>query len=365
MENVKALTQEKFRADFRRWREVLQDMGYKNYVQVMNATDYGVPQHRERVFMVSIRNGEKPFYFPKPFALEKRLKDVLEDEVDEKYYLSDERIEGMLYSTSKERERGNGFKFEPVGGEDIAHTIKTTQSRKTDNFLKVMQVGNIYPRTGNPQAGRIYSDKGVSPALDTMEGGNTQPKIIQRGRGYNKGGDFDICPTISTSSWEHNNMVAEPKIMKVGNYSPSGHNASAILDPNGISPTVMENHGTVNAVVEPKIILENEGGANVSQERRVYSPDGISCVIDTSCPGRPKIGEHGETYRIRRITPREAFRLMDVSEEDIDKMIGAGISNSQLYKLAGNSIVVSCLYHIFRKMFVDTDAEKGQQLSLF
>lgn len=75
-----------------------------------------------------------------------------------------------------------------------------------------------------------------------------------------------------------------------------------------------------------------------------------------------------QNFRIRKLTPRECFRLMDVSEPDIDTLLNAGISNSQLYKLAGNSVVVSCLYHLFRKMFIETDMDytgKPQQLNLF
>lgn len=77
----------------------------------------------------------------------------------------------------------------------------------------------------------------------------------------------------------------------------------------------------------------------------------------------PDVKKHPK-YRIRKLTPRECFRLMDVDDADIDKIQGAGICNSQQYKLAGNSIVVNVLYHIFRKMFVDKDNEQ-QQLTLF
>ena len=118
------------------------------------------------------------------------------------------------------------------------------------------------------------------------------------------------------------NYVIEPNIIKEGNYHKSGHNASSIVNPKGISPTVMENHGTVTATVEPK-----------------------------SC-------------RIRKLTPRECFRLMDCDDEVIDKIQEAGISNSQQYKLAGNSIVVNVLYHLFRKLFTETENEENQ-LTLF
>lgn len=77
----------------------------------------------------------------------------------------------------------------------------------------------------------------------------------------------------------------------------------------------------------------------------------------------------GKKFRIRKLTPRECFRLMGVDDADIDKMQASGLSNSAQYKLAGNSIVVDVLYHIFRKMFIETDADmrkgEAEQLTLF
>ena len=100
-----------------------------------------------------------------------------------------------------------------------------------------------------------------------------------------------------------------------------------------------------------------------------HTSDGLkaTCVMELQEPQilTPKRTDFGkQTLRIRKLTPRECFRLMDVSEPDIDKLLNAGISNSQLYKLAGNSIVVSCLYHIMRKMFCEPQNEH-QQLTLF
>lgn len=100
---------------------------------------------------------------------------------------------------------------------------------------------------------------------------------------------------------------------------------------------------------------------------RIYSAEGCSPTLRTVTGGHnePKVVEQKQSrYRIRKLTPRECFRLMDVDEADIDKIQAAGISNSQQYKLAGNSIVVNVLYHLFRKMFVETENE-SQQLTLF
>lgn len=96
MENVKALAQKKFKSEFEKWQSDLSDLGYTNFWQVLNAKDYGVPQNRERVFMVSILDHLEDFYFPTKIPLEKRLKDVLESKVDERYYLGDSRVDGIL-----------------------------------------------------------------------------------------------------------------------------------------------------------------------------------------------------------------------------------------------------------------------------
>lgn len=136
-ENVKNLLSKKHRHNFDAYLDAMTDLGYANNYQVLNAKDYGIPQNRERVFTVSIRKDiYKGYFFPAPTPLEKRLKDVLEDEVDEKYYLSDERVAGLVASTEKERAKGNGFKFEPIEKEKIAHAISTKAGgRKTDNYI--------------------------------------------------------------------------------------------------------------------------------------------------------------------------------------------------------------------------------------
>lgn len=113
LENVKALVSKKFLPLFNKWIKSLEDYGYYNAWQVLNAKDYGIPQNRERVFLVSIRRDlldPSPTYnFPKPFKLEKRLKDVLEEKVDEKYYLSDKMVKGLRLTNNvwKNEEMGS------------------------------------------------------------------------------------------------------------------------------------------------------------------------------------------------------------------------------------------------------------------
>lgn len=108
MENVKALTQKKFLPYLKKWQKELEDYGYENFTQVLNACDYGVPQNRERVFMVSIRKDVSFDYkFPQKMELKKKLVDVLEDDVDDKYYLSDEAV-------AKYREKTNDREIKDI-----------------------------------------------------------------------------------------------------------------------------------------------------------------------------------------------------------------------------------------------------------
>ena len=120
LENVKAMVSKKFIGMFNLWQNELERLGYANFAKVLNAKDYGVPQNRERIFLVSIRidgleylAGNLRYHFPKPFPLEKRLKDVLEDHVDEKYYLSDKMLE---YFNRVSDDKSHGHDFKPQDG---------------------------------------------------------------------------------------------------------------------------------------------------------------------------------------------------------------------------------------------------------
>jgi DNA (cytosine-5)-methyltransferase 1 len=135
MENVVDLVQTKFIRQFQAIQTEIERMGYTNYVQTLNAKDYGVAQNRDRVFMVSIL-GEWYYEFPKPQRLEKRLKDYLEEKVDEKYYLTDKMLNFFQENSKKNEEKGNGFRFKPQKGDNPALAITTRAGgRMDDNFV--------------------------------------------------------------------------------------------------------------------------------------------------------------------------------------------------------------------------------------
>ena len=164
----------------------------------------------------------------------------------------------------------------------------------------------------------------------------------------------------------------EPRIMQL--VGDRGNPSVSVKD---IAFTVcsspMSDRGQV--VVEPKIAASRGRGEGWKQQLEI-NESGTSNVI-TSCLKDNYVMEQnlkmdkgclvdneGKRYRIRKLTPRECFRLQDVSESDIDKMLNAKIAKTNLYKLAGNSICISPMYHIFRKMFIQKECE-SQQLELF
>lgn len=257
MENVKGLVSKKFKADFDRWLEKLEQLGYNNYWGVLNAKDYGIPQNRERVFVVSIRKDvdDRGYKFPSTIPLKLKLKDMLETVVDKKYYLSDEKVERFLqFGKNKE----------------VSNTLTSVQK---DN--KVIQIGNIVSagNWNNPQRGRIDSPSGCSPALNTCGGGGLEPKIV-------------------IGSTQKNAYVGSCE-----NYSP--------------------------------------------------------CLTSAMGMGGGQIPMLSDNIRIRKLTPRECWRLMGFTDIEFESAQLSGISNTQLYKQAGNSIVVNVLVAIFKELFND------------
>jgi DNA (cytosine-5)-methyltransferase 1 len=280
IENVKNLTGKKFKEQFKQMLEDIDEIGYNNYWQILNAKNYGIPQNRERVFIVSIRKDiDLGFEFPKGFDNGLRLKDMLEDEVDEKFYISNEKVEKLIKSTfaqEKKRiqetdtygcllardyknpkcvcipcitpgrveKRQNGRRFKE--DDDPSFTL-TSQDRHG-----ILQVGMLDIK-GNEQVRRVYDGNGLSPTLNTMAGGNRQPKVI------------------------------------------------------------------------------------VKEATKL----GCAGTLETSCT---------TGYYIRKLTPKECFRLMGFSDEEFQRCVDVGVSNSQLYKQAGNSIVTNVLYHIFNNL---------------
>ena len=217
MENVPQVHGTENARNWREWLTELERLGYQSYWEDMIATDYGIPQIRNRTFCVSLL-GEYAYSFPQPIELEKRLKDMLEDKVDEKYYLSKQMFDFFSANSQKQKENGNGFRFEVRDQDEPAKSITTRSGdRMDDNFIE-SPVYEVKPPHG-------YFPGKAEPA--------------------------DTISTVDTGMAYWHTLIGEKTEVKtIGNYSPSGHNATRIVDPDGVPPTVMENHGQVTAITE-------------------------------------------------------------------------------------------------------------------
>lgn len=274
MENVEALVQTKFIGFFNKWRKELESYGYVNYAKVVNAADCGVPQNRKRVFMLSIRNdGDKiDYHFPRKTKLEKHLVDVLEENVDEKYYLSNDLLTdegGYLMFKGKKIFEGGVCAREPISA--------ALRTRSNGKWIK-----------GEKHEQKVELGKNVTNAITSV----SKDSLVVLGFSRGKRGEVvnyhekEVSNTIHTSS-----------------------------------------------------------GSNMDE-----------FVLNKT------------RLRIRRLTPRELFRLMDVDEEYIDKMLESGVPKSSLQKAAGNSIVVACMERIFEELWFPENKVKvadDGQLCLF
>ena len=326
MENVKALVSKKFIKEFEGWIDYLESLGYKNFWKVLNAKDYGVPQNRERVFMISIRDENANYEFPEKQELKLKLFDMLEPEADNKYFLSEKLI--TTFSDMKNR---NGFirglRFEPHDhNSPYAYTITTSAgNRPTDNFIS--ETVCLNPKVDGKQPSlqnRIYDSNGIATAVTTsfhpfvaiprtirgrtQEDGTTKQKIEIRE-------ESEVSNALTT-------VQKDSLVIIVPENTKKGYAVAKVGD--GIyTNRPHQKRGVVQKNMIPTLKC---------------SVSDIGVVVDTE-----------EWISIRRLTPRECWRLMGWADENIDKVIN-NFSNTQLYKMAGNSIVVNVLVEIFNKL---------------
>lgn len=379
MENVRALFSAKFRDD---WREIqlrLEKMGYKNYSNIMIATDYGIPQTRERVFIVSIL-GDYNYDFPKPIELKLRLKDFLEDEVDEKYYLSDKMIDYLTGINQKKSKYDRAAVFERNIYEDpnIAATITTRAgSRPTDNYIieeDIEVVRKLYKEHG----GKVFKDHILMPEAtkrgfkEAYEGDGVYINRPHQKRGVVQ---TNKIQTIKTSvndigvvvkgnrkiynplkdktpySWHFEQEVyldkGSVRTLKAG--GGSGNIPKVIVKDNRNKKEHLADYLIEEGIVKGGEVINHSYASNrLNKQRRfVESDDGLMPTLTTR-PDTLGVAV-GTPLRIRKLTPLETWRLMGINDKDFHKAQAAGISDSQLYKQAGNAIVVDVLYYLFKQ----------------
>lgn len=477
MENVKNLVGKKFKPFFDKWCEYLESLGYTNYYSVLNGKDFGIPQNRERVFMISIHGEHTPYEFPKGFPLELRLKDMLEDKVDEKYYLPQEMHDRFLafpknrlnnedlevigttapnpydkngniiydkctsawcyspdkcistlsardYKQPKQIVESNNDKFvskkyeEFIDTDTISPTIPTSQGGGVCPKILVEKLGNIYPSNG--QNGNIYSSNGISPTISAGTGikgngigSNNAPKILidklnfvggigekdwagdgkKLSRNYPQGNRVYDENGIACSQTSNGGGLGGPtglyltdnkdinpiRLGGVFDDEKSRHQAGSVRDKEQLSPTLDTAQGGYRepCIVE-KVQLKNSDieltqeelpccvasrGRNVDNPSRRIAGDDLEQRLEpnkNNCTNTlTSVSKDNyvmqRNFRIRRLTCRECFRLMGLKDYQIDLIQNAKISDTQQYKMAGNSIIVDVLEYIFSNLFKGTD----------
>ena len=354
MENVPQVHGADNVEDFNKWQLRLEELGYKNYFQDLIATDYGIPQTRNRCFMVSIL-GDYNYTFPKKQELKLKLKDMLEDNVDEKYYLSDKMIDFFTHNEEKQKEKGNGFTFNVSDGNTIAKTITTRAgSRMDDNFIGNKSLRETLEQ--NDIQDTCYIDT-YNKRIDKEKSGTITTRVSFRNntflaiknatkKGYLEAEDGDGVD-ISSRMEYHRGTVQKGKTQTLT--TMGGENNGVVVD---TLKKDLCNKLIQDGLVEEGDVVKHSYTSQIldGNKKCVEKNDGNMITLTTrgDCVGTA-VKDNMNNLRIRKLTPREAFRLMGVKDEDFEK-VKVNQSDSSLYHLAGDSIVVNVLMAIFKEM---------------
>ncbi len=342
MENVPDLISQKFKDGWRIMFNEIEKLGYSNYVETLNAKDYGVAQNRNRIFMVSIL-GDYNYNYPTPFKLKKHIKDYLETNVDEKYFLSDKQVKSMQHST-------------------YTITRKKLQTKKYSQTLMARDYKD--PKCVEVEVFDYRYDEGwrekqnpnISTTITTKQGGgfSGQPllKIKEKTKkGYSVATDGDgvyidrphqkrgvvqkgMIQTIKTSGADIGVVVKDKRNLKE-------KLADDLIESGTVKGGEIINHSYTNAGKNPN--------SRLTLEDYIETKDGVMPTLTTRADTLG-IAANTSKLRIRKLTPKECWRLMGIDDDCFLKAEKV-VSNSQLYKQAGNGIVIDVLYHIFRKLF--------------
>lgn len=329
-ENVKNLLSKKHRHNFDAYLESMEKLGYKNYYKVLNAADYGVPQHRERVFTISIREErEREYTWPEPFALEKRLGDMLESNVDEKYYISTAMMNyfmGVNQKPSKFPRKERFLSNINRKNQDVANSITTAPGqRPTDNFVKEPFCVASRGRGENYEQHLEPRDDGMTNTITTVQKDNYVAVAIDDTYKNREARISSVCPTIR-----------------------AGRQGLKVTEPN--LKTQLCNSLIENGVVKGGEII-NHSYTNSEQrdtlDKYIETTNGVTPTLTT----RPDILGYVESapVRIRKLTPKECWRLQGFDDASFDRAAKVN-SNAQLYKQAGNSICVSVLENVLKNL---------------
>ena len=374
-ENVKNLLSKSHKHNFDAYIETMNVLGYNSYYQVLNAKDYGIPQNRERVYTVSIRKDidNENFIFPDKEDLVLRLKDMLEDKVDKKYYLSDDKvskIEKSNFMQEKKRIQDKEYsdtilardykdpKCVRVGGmygqttrwglyddKGLSPTLVAAMGEGGGYIPMVERIGGIFDTENSKhQAGSVYNKEGLAPTLDAMQGGWRQPSIVEKPKIIT----HNITQTVKVRKYPVNTEKLV-EILRNAKIEQDLTNSRIAFELDVPITTVehwfrkdssfaipdeniwfrLKNLLRINTDEFDKSIMTFEEKDGIyDKANRVYDEEGLAPTLTQQ---EEKILEN--QIRIRKLTPKECWRLMGFDDEDFDRAEKVN-SNTQLYKQA-------------------------------
>jgi DNA (cytosine-5)-methyltransferase 1 len=369
MENVKNLVGKKFKPLLELWIATLDELGYKSSYKVLNGKDFGVPQNRERVMMISTLGVEEDYIFPDKKPLTICLHDVLEPEVDEKYYINPEKYKHIT---------------DALPSQEISYCIDANYHKgiSVDQYIlkrrrKLVQVGNLENKIHSNT--RVYSEEGLSPTLNSMNGGSRQLKILVDGcaiRGRNPNGENTPTEQMleinklegvsnSITTVGKDSLVCEtsygvrivgrnpdnPKSRVKG--IPTVQMLELNKDPDICNTlSTVQKDSVVAQYVPDRVIIDDTMGfdkdENGNKIPRVYN--NVAPALRGMRSGLKTVTRE---MRVRKLTPLECWRLMGYTDEDFQKTRDNGsLANTKLYERAGRGIVVPMLEDLIHNLFI-------------
>ena len=337
MENVPQVHGAKNKEHFDKWIAFLESKGYSNFWTDLNAKNYGIPQNRNRTYMVSVL-GEYSYEFPQPVPLELTLKDFLEKDVDEKYYLSEKKLNTIHKWDSLERP------LEKVYGKNsIARTLTTRSGAECGSLAtycdQFEETTNIVPLVEGSselkkQLCKELLDNGLVEEGDVIRHSYTNNRLNNGVENMSRTESKEkLSPTLDTRCDCLGVVVKEPSELQKEVCNKAME--KGLMSPYDIIDYTYSN-ARLGEIMNGKIQTKNSTNNQIANT--------ITCQTEN-------MGVCVPNLRIRKLTPKETWRLMGFADEDVEKAAKV-CSNSQLYKQAGNSIVVNVLMAIFKELFV-------------
>ena len=321
MENVKALLFDRNIENFERIQTELEALGYTNSYEVLNSLDFGIPQNRERVFMISSLNGRK-YRFPKGERTTRILRELLEENPSEENFLNENQTAKYQRIVNEGIASGNGY-------------------ATLDNFAKINVVGSMGWK-GYESMNRVYGDNGYAPTLPTGVSKTHIPKI-------------EVVGTMDPEGFEHRCRV----------HSPDGYCPTVVTGANCVRKIMVDGTEYLAYPADTKRgYMEAESGDGLVMDRvnRARGTVQKAKVPTLNTGNGCGTGVVTDDLRIRFLSPRECWRLMGFSDDAYDRAEASGATRSQLYRQAGNSIVVPVLEAIFRGMFIEETWVKSPRI---